>query len=287
MKSSNPILLFLHGGPGGPIPFCEGCRGMFPEWTSHYTMAIWNQLGCGKNNQTIDDSFRLDTFVKMSVDLVKNLKKDFPNNKLVIFGNSWGSILAAKTAEQVPELIDKVFIYGQLFKNFGYNQEVFSALEAASLNSKEKTILKNAEENKTHTSKDTYDLMSLVQKHTEGYQAKNCEKFPVGKLMKGIFGSPDCSLKEFFGLFNNGYKENTTLMVDMVNVDLTDTLSNIKVPYEIIQGSTDIVTSTSTISHFVAGSSNNNLSIKIVPNSGHFFTGEALRTIKEELFAFK
>ena len=34
-----PVVITLHGGPGTPIPFSVGCRGLFPEFTSpDYTM---------------------------------------------------------------------------------------------------------------------------------------------------------------------------------------------------------------------------------------------------------
>ena len=49
-KRDLPITLFLHSGPGSPIPFCAGCRGLFPEITSRTTMVYWDQLGCGIND---------------------------------------------------------------------------------------------------------------------------------------------------------------------------------------------------------------------------------------------
>ena len=48
---NNPILIFLHGGPGSPTPFSEGCRGMFPELTEKFLMVYWDQLGCGVNDR--------------------------------------------------------------------------------------------------------------------------------------------------------------------------------------------------------------------------------------------
>ena len=43
-KRANPIVIFLHGGPGSPIPFSVGCRGLFPEITDQVTMVYWDQL---------------------------------------------------------------------------------------------------------------------------------------------------------------------------------------------------------------------------------------------------
>lgn len=35
--STSPVLIFLHGGPGSPIPFGAGSRGLFPEITDIVT----------------------------------------------------------------------------------------------------------------------------------------------------------------------------------------------------------------------------------------------------------
>ena len=56
-KKTNPIIIILHGGPGSPIPFCVGCRGLFPELTDKAIIVYWDQLGCGINNHPIGDSF--------------------------------------------------------------------------------------------------------------------------------------------------------------------------------------------------------------------------------------
>ncbi|WP_199733315.1 hypothetical protein, partial [Micromonospora sp. BL1] len=92
------VLIFLHGGPGTPIPFSAGCRGMFPEFTDQCIMVDWDQIGCGINNYVIDDNFTVDKFVDMTVDLIKAVKKEFANNKINLFAVSWGSVLAAKAA---------------------------------------------------------------------------------------------------------------------------------------------------------------------------------------------
>lgn len=72
-----PVVITLHGGPGNPIPFSVGCRGLFKEFTDKYIMVYWDQLGCGINNYLIDDTFNIDSFVCMTEDLVSKLKKSF------------------------------------------------------------------------------------------------------------------------------------------------------------------------------------------------------------------
>ena len=85
----NGIAATLHGGPGSPIPFSVGCRGMFPEFTERFLMVYWDQLGCGINNYQLDSRFTVDFFVEMAADLIVEVKKMFPGNPLILFGMSW------------------------------------------------------------------------------------------------------------------------------------------------------------------------------------------------------
>ena len=65
-KSKNlPVVIMLHGGPGSPIPFSIGCRGLFPEWTNKAIIVYWDQLGCGINNYQLDDSFHIENFIQI------------------------------------------------------------------------------------------------------------------------------------------------------------------------------------------------------------------------------
>lgn len=120
-----PIVLFLHGGPGSPVPFCVGCRGMFPRLTDRVVMVCWDQYGCGINDAAIDDSFSIADYVSMTVDLVLALKRDFPGQAINLFGVSWGSVLAAKTAERIPEELSHVVTYGQVRSDLVFNGAVY------------------------------------------------------------------------------------------------------------------------------------------------------------------
>ena len=87
-KKDLPIVIFLHGGPGTPIPFSVGCRGLFPQFTDKFIMVYWDQLGCGINNHVIDEQFTIETFVNMTKDLICEIKKMFPDNPIYIFATS-------------------------------------------------------------------------------------------------------------------------------------------------------------------------------------------------------
>ncbi len=45
-KTNNPVLLFLHGGPGGPISYVS-CLWQ-EELEKNYTIVHWDQRGCGR-----------------------------------------------------------------------------------------------------------------------------------------------------------------------------------------------------------------------------------------------
>lgn len=278
-----PILLFLHGGPGFPPPFCVGSRGMEPEITQQYIAVYWDQLGCGINNFKIDHRFGIEDFVNMTTELVLELKKEFPDNPLTIFGTSWGSILAALTVIRVPRLIACVKIYGQILGHLWFNEEVFHTLLEAPLPNKKRKRLEQVEKAGSHSFQDIKFISTLIQKYTDGFLSRNNKNLSFVKLTKQFLGSPDYSLKDCWALFYNGYINSQRLLEELIEIDLSDTLSKVSVPYRILQGELDITTSTKTITAFMKESNNLFLSLRVLPNSAHIPTLKAMDAIMNEL----
>jgi len=99
----NPILLFVHGGPGtSELPLLRKYNG---ELEKHYTIVTWDQRGAGKSNylETPDSTLNTKQILEDTHELVAYLKKRFNQEKIFICGHSWGTILALETVNKYPE----------------------------------------------------------------------------------------------------------------------------------------------------------------------------------------
>lgn len=274
----NPIVITLHGGPGTPIPFSVGCRGLFPVFTDEFIMVYWDQLGCGINNYVIDNSFSVDTFVQMTEELIEKIKVKFPNNKIMILSTSWGSILSAKLLEKNPYAVDSVIACGQIIKNVFICDEVIDTLAQTNIPVKKLERIKNVTVD-NFQGKDLQLISSALRKYTNAYQNRIGEKAPMGTIIKGLLKSPDYKMKDFKAIMVNGYMKNTSLWKEIIQINLTEQLRNVKVPYIILQGDTDIVASTKLVKELVVDSNNTCLDCKVVADTGHMPGVEMMDTL--------
>ena len=280
-RQSNPVVICLHGGPGTPIPFNVGCRGMFPEITEHVTLVCWDQLGCGINNRRIDDTFQIKDFVTMTVELIREIRRRFPENKIYVFGMSWGSILILKALAQVRDVIDGVVTYGQVLHDMTFNQEVYSALEQSAMPQKKKELLNQIKEepNIEHARL----IMSWIRTYTSGYMGKSEEKESMGSMIKGYLTGPDYKPRDCRAMLINGYLKNKSLIGELITIDLRTELQSVSVPYTIIQGSLDIVTPTRHIQDFLADAPNTKVKLVIVDQNGHIPNLKGMQAVIDEI----
>lgn len=276
-----PIVITLHGGPGTPIPFCVGCRGVFPAFTDRFLMVYWDQLGCGVNDYEIADKFTIESYVEMTVDLVKFMRQIFPGNPIYLFGMSWGSVLALKTIQACAE-INGVVVWGQVVKNLFFNEEVYSALEASGLSEKKMNRIRTINPMEFEP-KDMQFFTGCIRKYTDGYKNKNGKKADGGNIMLGIMKSSDYSFKNVLAMFVNGCAKSTKLWPQLLQIDLEQELRNVQVPYMVLQGDTDIVTSSAMIKGIVKNCENSNLQYRKVGNCGHFPSAEGMEAVLEAL----
>lgn len=274
-----PVVITLHGGPGSPVPFSVGCRGLFPEWTSKAIMVFWDQLGCGANNYKIDDGFKISDFVEMTCNLVDYIRARFPQNKVYLFGISWGSVLSLCTALRTTEKLDGAFVYGQVLKNLFFNGEVASSFDCAPKSARKtvKKILETGADCEYKVlDKNLKTLYKLLNKYTNAYTNKNAATAPVGKIVKGLLQSPDYKFRDFIAVVKNGYANNSSLWRELLSLDLSSGLSEVKIKYFILQGDTDIITSTANVLKAAGDCNNKNVTAKTVKNSGHMPSAAAM-----------
>ena len=110
----NPVLLYLHGGPGSSTSHLDYV--ITRKWADVYTVVTWDQRNCGKsydkdqNDTTLTKEMLLTDGKEVTEFVLNYLSKD----KLTVLGHSWGSIYGANLVLEYPEYYDCFIGTGQL-----------------------------------------------------------------------------------------------------------------------------------------------------------------------------
>ena len=110
----NPVILFLHGGPG--TSQLTSNRRNTRRLEKFFTVVNWDQRGAGKSYRAIADSDRMniDQFIQDTRELTLALMKRFAKTRIVLAGHSWGSAIGALTVAKYPELYSGYVGFGQV-----------------------------------------------------------------------------------------------------------------------------------------------------------------------------
>ena len=109
----NPVLLFLHGGPGFPdAPF----RQVYSSLERDFTVVYWDQRGAGysyfKNIPL--ETMRVEQFVRETLIVAHHLCGELRQPKLYLLGHSWGTLPAILAAAREPQLFQAYIAVSQL-----------------------------------------------------------------------------------------------------------------------------------------------------------------------------
>lgn len=107
----NPLLLWLHGGPGSADIATAGlCSRALAE---HFLVVHWDQRGAGKS-RLIKAPLTTELLITDAQELIAWLLNRFRHPKLYLVGHSWGSALGILVSSRSPELIHAFAGVGQL-----------------------------------------------------------------------------------------------------------------------------------------------------------------------------
>jgi proline iminopeptidase len=100
----NPVLLYLHGGPGDVAADLQPAQYAAPGEVLHRGQP--DQRGAGKSYRAIGDAGRMNIgqFVAGTRELTLYLLAKFHQERLILAGRSWGGVIAALTVAGYPVL---------------------------------------------------------------------------------------------------------------------------------------------------------------------------------------
>lgn len=110
-----PVLLYLHGGPGGAI---SDLSYLFQRpWEDYFTVVQWDQRGFGRSaidGASLVGTVNKEQYLRDLVELIDHLRGRLGKDKVVILGQSWGSVLSVEIAKRRPDLLHAVAVLGQV-----------------------------------------------------------------------------------------------------------------------------------------------------------------------------
>ena len=272
----NPIMIFLHGGPGEPALGMSSSRKLDAELIKHYTVVHWDQRGAGKtyNSQIPVDSMTLDRLVEDCNELIDYLRNRFQTQKVFIVAHSSGTLIGIKTAHRYPEKIHAYVGVSQVIND--YEQQRISyeyIVEEAekSGNVKDQNAIKEVGPPTYETPEKEFEKARLIIKYG-GMMHDFSMKKMLG-IVIAYFTSPEYSLSEAIRTIRGKGLNFTTnsLWQEIIHINFTREIESIKAPIYFFAGKSDMITPTVLVEDFYNGlDAEKGKKLVIFENSGHW-----------------
>ncbi len=274
--SGKPVLLLLHGGPGDvQSPFVS----VYAPYEREFVLVQWDERGAGrtfaKNGAT---GITLKNLIADGIDLSEQLRKRFPKQKLILFGHSWGSIIATGMAQQRPDLFDAYVGTGQASVWADTVQFQFDFLKQRYKENGDTAGLAALEKIGKPNPKDVDQYFGFSRPIRKNMNPSDTVWFANMLQILKANGETQTSLKAIGDGMNASGK---ALIEDSVATDLPATATDFKIPYYVIQGRDDLFAPTPLAKAYFDKVTAPKKQFVVIEDAGHF----ALATHQKEVIA--
>ena len=111
-SAQNPVLLFVHGGPGSPNR--HHIANKLSPLTNRFTLVGYDERGCGDSRIPDSLPLRIEDLVNQLQGLILYVKSTFPSAPLLVVGESFGSALSLITLSTRLLPVEAYIGYGQV-----------------------------------------------------------------------------------------------------------------------------------------------------------------------------
>ncbi len=231
----NPVILCLHGGPGGSW---LGNTQILLPWETFFTVVQWDQRGTGRTLETtgasVAETMSVKRMAQDGLEVTSFVRSHLGKDKIILLGFSWGSILGIHMAKEHPEMFYAYVGTGQI-SNMPKSQEIGYAyvLQKARATNDTKAVKKL--ETIGPPPFDSMDKIVVYFQTLAQYENQPDQNAPAG-----VFTAPNYSLWDIYNLLR-GFAVVPTFRVyhEMLSADLPSFGGEFKIPIFFFQGAED------------------------------------------------
>ena len=260
----NPVILYLHGGPGVPmlqfILYLEkiGEIDINERLEKYFTVCYWEQRGAGMtySKSTDPSTMTLEQMVEDTYEVTEYLKSRFGQDKIYLMGQSWGSYLGVNIIQKYPENYLAYIGVGQSV-NFVESERLsyhYMLNHAKDINDKD--AFEKLEKFDPYAKgfpmlqKEGHELDYLMvrTKLVGKYGIGHMRQFPRGMtynsgILRCLFGFKGYTLSEKINWIPGTDFSMIQLFPPMIDIDLFVSSTKFEIPFYIVQGAYDYQTS--------------------------------------------
>lgn len=191
-NKDNPVLLYLHGGPGSATSPYDYV--VTRKWADDYTVVVWDQREAGKSfkKEDVNNPLTYDMFLKDGLEMTNFLREYLHKDRISLVGHSWGTFLGSALVLNYPELYDAYIGTGQVVDMKANESELVKEAKVWSQGDEEGMAIANK------LNPDDFDMNYILLRN------KIMDRYKKGYLSKGtdynmnvsIFFNPYYSIKD-------------------------------------------------------------------------------------------
>lgn len=264
----NPVMLFLHGGPG--LAESLFAYVIQEKWEGIFTVVHWDQRGTGKTlNKNPEKYPTIDLMLKDLFEVIQYLKKKYGKQKIIILGHSWGSVLGSKFIKQYPEEVAYYIGVGQVINMLENERVAYEKVKELILQANDKKSLKKLEVLGDYPG-DKFDGNCLKKcMKVRKLQGKYNLAVKVNlSMFITMFKSPIFKLSDIYAMIK-GHKANERVLAFLGTFDLNSESAEYKVPVYYILGENDWQTPYVISQEYLNRITAPYKELYLIPNAGH------------------
>jgi pimeloyl-ACP methyl ester carboxylesterase len=264
----NPILLVLHGGPGSSyIP--ATC--VFLPWEKYFTVVQWDQRGTGRtfgrNGEKGSGEMSVDRMAKDGIEVIDYARQRLHQERVILYGTSWGTILGTTIAQRRPELLSAYVGSGQVVDMVTGESIGYEALQRTVAQKGDQKAIAAFSAITPPPYKDVRTLGSERQLFWR-YAPATEDAFRK-RILANVLFSPGYSLKDMLDYDAGSAFSIGALFKTMTTADLRPLGTAFRVPVIFIQGTEDTLTPTTLVKDYFDSISAPRKEFVLIPNAGH------------------